>query len=98
MTPLEVLAERESIYRLLAQTTPENLNKDYKAYTLDPITRYPNLNKSILLPHQMISLYDTDDQKSIELQPRATNVVSEVPKKRRRRGMLISTTSVVTPT
>ena len=27
MTPLEVLAERESSYRLLAQTTPENLCK-----------------------------------------------------------------------
>lgn len=27
MMPLEVLAERESIYRLLAQTTPENLSK-----------------------------------------------------------------------
>ncbi|ERL93346.1 hypothetical protein D910_00954 [Dendroctonus ponderosae] len=39
MTPLDVLAERESIYRLLAQTTPDNLNKDWKAYTLDPATR-----------------------------------------------------------
>ena len=37
--PLEVLAERESIYRLLGQTTPENLNRDYAAYTLDPHTR-----------------------------------------------------------
>ncbi|CAA9995273.1 unnamed protein product [Nesidiocoris tenuis] len=34
--PLEVLAERESIYRLLAQTTPENLQRDLQAYTLDP--------------------------------------------------------------
>lgn len=40
MSPLEVIAERESIYRLLGQTTPENLNRDYAAYTLDPHTRY----------------------------------------------------------
>lgn len=31
---LEVLAERESIYRLLAQTTPENLSKDHNQYRL----------------------------------------------------------------
>jgi len=39
LSPLEVIAERESIYRLLGQTTPENLNRDYVAYTLDPHTR-----------------------------------------------------------
>lgn len=87
MIPLEVIAERESIYRLLAQTTPENLNKDCKSYTLDPSTRYPNLNKNVLLPHQMVSLYDTDDPKSIEHKPR-THAVVDVPKKRRRRGKL----------
>ncbi|KRT86414.1 Actin binding protein [Oryctes borbonicus] len=84
MTPLEVIAERESIYRLLAQTTPENLNKDYKSYTIEPWTRYPNLNKNVLLAHQVISLYDTDDLKSIELNPRSTPAIVEVPKKRRR--------------
>ncbi|CAB4070423.1 MICAL [Lepeophtheirus salmonis] len=36
MNPLEVLAERESIYRLLAQTTPENTCKGYTSYSLDP--------------------------------------------------------------
>lgn len=53
MTPLEVLAERESIYRLLAQTTPENLNKDYNAYTCEPQTRYPNLNTRVVLDFQV---------------------------------------------
>jgi hypothetical protein len=61
MTPLEVLAERESIYRLLAQTTPENLNKDYSAYTVEPQTRYPNLNIRTCLDIQVKSLYDTDN-------------------------------------
>jgi hypothetical protein len=38
--PLQVLAERESIYRLLGQTTPENLHRDLQTYTLDPHTRW----------------------------------------------------------
>lgn len=50
---LSVLAQRESIYRLLAQTTPENLHRDIGAYTLDPATRYPNLNRQSVLPHQV---------------------------------------------
>ncbi|KAJ8959443.1 hypothetical protein NQ318_022136 [Aromia moschata] len=84
-TPLEVLAERESIYRLLAQTTPDNLNKDWKSYTLEPATRYPNLNKGVIMPHQTVSLYDTDNPASIERMKRnAQERPSEVPKKRRR--------------
>uniref|UniRef100_A0A672LL95 F-actin monooxygenase n=1 Tax=Sinocyclocheilus grahami TaxID=75366 RepID=A0A672LL95_SINGR len=50
--PLEVLAERESLYRLLPQTTPENITKNFDLYTIDPGTRYPNLNSSCVRPHQ----------------------------------------------
>lgn len=39
MTPLEVMAERESVYQLLSQTTPENVNKNFSAWTVDPNTR-----------------------------------------------------------
>ncbi|KAH8349464.1 hypothetical protein KR067_003228, partial [Drosophila pandora] len=42
---LGVLAQRESIYRLLNQTTPDTLQRDISAYTVDPATRYPNLNR-----------------------------------------------------
>lgn len=85
LTPLDVLAERESIYRLLAQTTPDNLNKDWKSYTLEPSTRYPNLNKSVITPHQTVGLYDTDNPASIERMKRnAQERPNEVPKKRRR--------------
>ncbi|XP_072930923.1 F-actin-monooxygenase Mical isoform X3 [Epargyreus clarus] len=59
--PLEVIAERESIYRLLAQTTPENLHRDFGAYTLDPGTRYPNLNRTAVSPHRVTSFYDSDE-------------------------------------
>lgn len=58
MAPLEVLSERESIYRLLATSTPDNLNKDIKCYTIDPTTRYCNLNKNAILPEQIRNLYD----------------------------------------
>ncbi|KAM6172001.1 F-actin-monooxygenase MICAL2 [Erethizon dorsatum] len=57
--PLEVLAERESLYRLLPQTTPENINKNFEQYTLDPGTRYPNLNSHCVRPHQVKHLYIT---------------------------------------
>uniref|UniRef100_A0A673CMP8 F-actin monooxygenase n=1 Tax=Sphaeramia orbicularis TaxID=375764 RepID=A0A673CMP8_9TELE len=56
-TVLEVLAERESIYRLLPQTTPENIAKNFDQYTIDPGTRYPNLNSSCVRPHQVRHLY-----------------------------------------
>lgn len=49
---LSVLQEREAIYRLLGQTKSENLNQNYASYTLNPLTRYPNLNSSKLLAHQ----------------------------------------------
>lgn len=40
MTPLEIIVERESIYSLLSQTTPERVIKDYEKYSIDPKTRY----------------------------------------------------------
>ncbi|XP_043503426.1 F-actin-monooxygenase Mical isoform X1 [Polistes fuscatus] len=85
LTPLEVIAERESIYRLLGQTTPENLNRDYAAYTLDPHTRYPNLNSHSVTPAQVLSLVDTDDPEIIK-QP-AVQPEIDIPKKRRRRDL-----------
>lgn len=84
---LEVLAERESIYRLLGQTTPENLNRDLNAYTLEPQTRYPNLNCRLLNSIQVRGLYDTDDLSGLEamlLNPGPANAL-EMPKKRRRK-------------
>lgn len=47
---------RESIYRLLPQTTPENINKNFDQYTIDPGTRYPNLNSSCVRSHQVSTL------------------------------------------
>ncbi|XP_070619105.1 F-actin-monooxygenase MICAL2 isoform X7 [Erythrolamprus reginae] len=65
---LDILAERESIYRLLPQTTPENINKNFDQYSIDPATRYPNLNSSCVRPHQVKHLYITTELQSCPLE------------------------------
>ncbi|KAI4894799.1 hypothetical protein NFI96_017095 [Prochilodus magdalenae] len=62
--PLEILSERESIYRLLPQTTAENITKNLEQYTIDPATRYPNLNSNCVRPHQVRHLYINGEQNS----------------------------------
>ncbi|XP_036399096.1 F-actin-monooxygenase MICAL2 isoform X6 [Megalops cyprinoides] len=67
--PLEILAERESLYRLLPQTTPENITKNFEQYTIDPGTRYPNLNSNCVRPHQVRHLYITGELQPCSLAP-----------------------------
>ncbi|XP_069619006.1 F-actin-monooxygenase MICAL3 isoform X3 [Ranitomeya imitator] len=67
-SPPEVLAERESIYRLLPQTTPENVSKNFSQYSLDPTTRYPNVNLQFLRPSQVRHLYYTGEMKDVNLE------------------------------
>ncbi|XP_013886872.1 F-actin-monooxygenase mical1 isoform X2 [Austrofundulus limnaeus] len=57
---LKVLAERESIYQVLSQTTPENTNKNYSQYSIDPKTRYQRLNLCSIQDHQVHHLYDAE--------------------------------------
>ncbi|XP_058637184.1 F-actin-monooxygenase mical2b isoform X9 [Onychostoma macrolepis] len=70
--PLEVLAERESLYRLLPQTTPENIGKNFDLYSIDPGTRYPNLNSNCVRPHQVRNNYICGEMKSCSLERAAT--------------------------
>ncbi|MCJ8737368.1 hypothetical protein PDJAM_G00023100 [Pangasius djambal] len=70
--PLEVLAERESLYRLLPQTTPENIAKNFDQYTVDPGTRYPNLNSNCVRPHQVRNYYMCGELKTCSLERAAT--------------------------
>ncbi|CAJ1049643.1 F-actin-monooxygenase MICAL2-like isoform X1 [Xyrichtys novacula] len=81
-TVLEVLAERESIYRLLPQTTPENIAKNFEQYTIDPGTRYPNLISSCVRPHQVRHLYIRGELSSCSLE-RATSIRRPVNLSRR---------------
>lgn len=87
---LAVLAQRESLYRLLGQTTPENLNRDIMAYTLDPSTRYPNLNKTLVQVQQVEMLLDADDTAIYQQTFMDTNAISTVPdapvRRKRRTG------------
>ncbi|XP_064491825.1 F-actin-monooxygenase MICAL1 isoform X4 [Pseudopipra pipra] len=55
--PLEVLAERESIYQHLSQTSPDNTSKNISQYSIDPATRYPNINLQAIKPSQVRDLY-----------------------------------------
>ncbi|XP_041638824.1 F-actin-monooxygenase MICAL2-like isoform X5 [Cheilinus undulatus] len=71
-TVLEVLGERESIYRLLPQTTPENIAKNFEQYTINPGTRYPNLNSSCVRPHQVRHLYISGELSSCSLERAAS--------------------------
>ncbi|KAM3872130.1 F-actin-monooxygenase mical1 [Diretmus argenteus] len=57
---LKVLAERESIYQLLSQTTPDNTSKNYAGYSIDPSTRYQHINLSSIKTSQVQHLYDVD--------------------------------------
>ncbi|XP_026223575.1 F-actin-monooxygenase mical1 [Anabas testudineus] len=57
---LKVLAERESVYQLLSQTTPENTSKNYAAYSINPKTRYQRVNLSSIHSNQVQNLYDVD--------------------------------------
>lgn len=57
--PLELLAERESIYQLLSQTTPANTNKKICQYSIDPLTRYSHLNLNYHKPNQVSAYQHT---------------------------------------
>ena len=82
MSVLECLAERESIYRILSQTTPQSVNKDFSSHSLDPSTRYPNLNLRLVLPFQVTQCYDTDNP--AHLQPQNV-LLDSAPRKKRRK-------------
>ncbi|XP_063052870.1 F-actin-monooxygenase mical2b isoform X3 [Engraulis encrasicolus] len=78
--PLEILSERESLYRLLPQTTPENISKNIEQYTIDPASRYPNLNSSCVRQHQVKHLYICGEQNSALLE-RGTTVRRSVKRR-----------------
>ncbi|XP_035521618.1 LOW QUALITY PROTEIN: protein-methionine sulfoxide oxidase mical3a [Morone saxatilis] len=87
-TPLEVLAERESIYRLLPQTTPENVSKNFSHYSVDPTTRYPNISLNFLKPSQMRHLCDTGESREMRIE--IENVInSSTPKLARNDNCLL---------
>ncbi|XP_030210844.1 protein-methionine sulfoxide oxidase mical3a isoform X2 [Gadus morhua] len=65
--PLEALAARESVYRLLPQTTPENMHRNISQYTVDPATRYPNYNPLLISPAQVKHLVHTGEEPQVDV-------------------------------
>ncbi|XP_039179205.1 F-actin-monooxygenase MICAL1 [Crotalus tigris] len=61
VSPLDLLAERESIYQRLSQTSPDNMNKNVNQYSVDPTTRYSNINLQAIKTSQVRKLYITGD-------------------------------------
>ena len=74
--PTDLLKEREAILTLLPQTSPMTLQKDISKYTIDPVTRYGNINK-LVAPRDVSYLYDTDISNAVNTvcisQPESVN-------------------------
>ncbi|VDO93158.1 unnamed protein product [Schistosoma curassoni] len=47
MHPLKVIAQRESVYQHLSQTTAQNMPSNFHDYKLDPMTRKNNLIRTV---------------------------------------------------
>lgn len=62
--PLQVLSERESVYKLLSATSVNNLRKKYDEYTINPFTRYVDVNLKRV--KEVYHLYDSDDPVSAD--------------------------------
>ncbi|CAB4061428.1 MICAL [Lepeophtheirus salmonis] len=58
----------KSIFRLLPQTTPENVIKDFRNYTIDPTSRYPTFNRHLYQDFQMEHLYRSDSMENGNLE------------------------------
>ncbi|XP_056117351.1 protein-methionine sulfoxide oxidase mical3a isoform X25 [Rhinichthys klamathensis goyatoka] len=86
-SPLEVLAERESVYRLLPQTTPENVSKNFSHYSVDPATRYPNISLHQVRPNQVRHLLDTGETRDLRID--MENVVNSSTPKLTRNEILL---------
>lgn len=67
MPPLAVLRERENVFKLLSGTDPKDLQKNHNGFTINPNTRYSNLNQvmSVTLA-DLKKLYDTDDPETAD--------------------------------
>lgn len=103
VNPLEILTERENVYKLLSQTTDGggNLKENYKAFTTNPETRYRTIPKKI--DHEKIlELYDSDAIEEVDfVKEKFMNKQFYEPKvhktllQRLRKGMVKKKTQVV---
>lgn len=79
---------------MLGQTTPENLSKDFNGYTLNPASRYPNLNVQKVQPGAVKLLYDSDlaiSERPLEIvipDMSLNDDTATIPVKRKKTGLM----------
>ena len=67
MSPTQIMAERESILKLLPQTTQENITKDFKNMSIIPSSRYPHIPKHLYSTMQVGHLYNSDKEENVDM-------------------------------
>ncbi|CAF3885884.1 unnamed protein product [Rotaria magnacalcarata] len=65
--PLKILVERESVYNLLSQSTPENTKNKHQLYSINPASRYQTLNSKSCTIEEIRHLYDSDSIPTIDM-------------------------------
>ncbi|GAU88379.1 hypothetical protein RvY_01088 [Ramazzottius varieornatus] len=90
-TPLQLLTEREAIYRPLTSISPEHLHKNYLNYSIDPLSRYLHVDMTRTSVRFVRHLLDTDAPENVdksELVPmRKTHPTGFTPKRVRRESI-----------
>jgi len=64
---LEIIVQRESLFRMLPQMTTANIIKNVSNYSLDPSTRYVNINKGGFFILDSLALLDTDAPDEVKM-------------------------------
>ena len=77
---LELLQERESIFKLLPQTTPDTLLKDHDKYSINPSSRYPNLNTRVVSKQQVQHLLDMSSTPLSLIDSKDTSAPAQISK------------------
>ena len=67
MTPIEVMEEREAILKLLPQTTPENLTKNFSSISMEPKTRYPSIPIQLIRSQEVRHQYKSDTPENADV-------------------------------
>ena len=85
---MAVIRERENIFKLLSGTTNDSLQKNHKAFTIDPKTRYTAFDsKKVSNIALLKTLYDTDDKENADftvMSPQAAEKEAVISRRRRR--------------
>ncbi|XP_063689062.1 F-actin-monooxygenase mical2b-like isoform X2 [Bolinopsis microptera] len=72
--PKELLEERMALFKILHQTSNENMNKKHSAYTMNPKSRYRLIPK---YSEDLSFLYENDDKENVNKQDRIENYSPE---------------------